>query len=479
MLQLARNSGTYILAGGLIRAMSLLLAPVYTRVLRPADYGVLAICSTITFLLTIGLGLGVSTAVGRLFFESDSADSRRELYGTALGFLMVVPGLLTLGIELAGSAGYLDVIGAVPYSPYLRFAVWSAYFGVFVDLPLTIYQTRQEPRKVVRFSILNAVLLASLTVLFVVALRQGVVGALRAGLLASAFGAVLSIVLTARMASFRRSVGLLRRMLAFGLPIVPHMGAQWVLAVSDRLLLQRYVSTSQVGLYSLGASVAAVSTLIGEGLNRAFTPAVTAHLKEEGPTKPVVSLGTAWIAIAMWLSTAAAIFGGDLIRILTPPRYHDAAQVVWILVFGNLAFIAYQVAGQGMWFSMRTRSIPAMTACAAIFNVVLNLLLLPRGGGMIAAAWSTFAAYVLLALLQARVAHRLYPIPWELGRWGKLLVAASASFALGHSSGDRLTVVHFVVEAASLLVVFPALLWLLRFPTASERAWLDRRLDRG
>ncbi len=62
------------------------------------------------------------------------------------------------------------------------------------------------------------------------------------------------------------------------------------------------------------------------------------------------------------------------------------------------------------------------TAIAASANFALNLVLIPAYGAM-GAAISTFVAYALLTLLAYIVNQRIYPIPFEVGRFLVALLA--------------------------------------------------------
>ena len=438
-------SGLYLLADALARGLSILLVPVYTRFLTPSDYGALAIATALTSMLTILLGLALHGALSRMHFEARSEDERRSLYGTLLAFLVVVPGAAVASLEVLGRAGLLDIFGDLPYDPYLRYVVWTAYLAVFVEIPLAIYTVREQPRKVVPLTLLNA------------------------GLLAAGSMAILAVFLTARSASSHFSRRLLAASLAFSLPLVPHLVAQWILHVSDRIVLERFVSARDLGLYSLGASVATAGFLAVNALNRAFTPAITLHLKDAEARRQVPALGTWWVVALTWALTALAVFGGDAIRLLTPATYHGAARVVPWIAFGFLAFGLYTVVTQGTWFSMRTRMIPFFTVVAGAVNVGLNILLIPRFG-FVAAGWTTLISFAVLAVLQGWHARRLHRIDWEYARWLKVLAAGAACFAAAAAvTGTDTTAGGLVVKAALVAFAFPAALTLLAFWTREER----------
>lgn len=462
-------SGVYLLADALARGLSILLVPLYTRFLTPSDYGALAIATAVISMLAILLGLALHGALSRMHFEARSEDERRSLYGTLLVFLVVVPGAVVVSLEVLGRAGFLDVFADLPYDPYLRYVVWTAYLAVFVEIPLAIYTVREQPRKVVPLTLLNAGLLAAFMLVFVVALEQAVLGALRAMLLAAGSMAILAVFLTARNASRHVSRRLLAASLAFSLPLVPHLVAQWILHVSDRIVLERFVSARDLGLYSLGASVATAGFLAVNALNRAFTPAITLHLKDRETRRQVPALGTWWVVALTWALTALAVFGGDAIRLVTPASYHGAARVVPWIAFGFLAFGLYTVVTQGTWFSMRTRMIPVFTVVAGVVNVGLNIVLIPRFG-FVAAGWTTLIAFAVLAVLQGWHARRLHRIDWEYVRWLKALAAGAACFGVATTfAGTDTTAGSVVIEAALMTFAFPAMLTVLGFWTREER----------
>jgi O-antigen/teichoic acid export membrane protein len=102
--------------------------------------------------------------------------------------------------------------------------------------------------------------------------------------------------------------------------------------------------------------------------------------------------------------------------------------VPW-LVLGAFFQGVYFVLSQGSWYSTRTAWVAGATAIAAACNVLLNVVLIPRHGA-IAAAWSTAAAYAVLAIVHGVLSRKLYPVRWRYERWllmggvGGALVAA-------------------------------------------------------
>lgn len=469
--RLATNSGIYLTGDAVAQGFALLLFPLYTRYLTPTDYGILAVTQTVTIVLTIALGLALSGAVTRLHFEAETEEERRRLYGTVLIFLLVVPAAIAGALHVVGKLGGLDLFGAAPYTPYLQYAVGTAYLSIFLQVPVAIYQARQEARKVMALTILNGTGLAGATITLVVLLEQGVLGALRGTLIAAGITALVAIVLTARMSSWTLSRRWLSAAFDYSLPLVPHLLGTWVLYLSDRLVLERFVSASDLGLYSLGASIGTAAHFLVTAAGRAFAPAIILALKDPEQRHQVPRLGTYWLLGIAGACTALALLLTDAIRLLAPAEFHESTKVVAWIVFGYLAFGIYSVSAQGTYFSMRTRLVPVVTLLAGGLNVGLNFALIPSMG-ILGAAVATVVSFAALALMQGTLSRRLYPIEWEYGRWAKILVAALAAFAVGSLGGGDTTLPSVGLKVGAIVAVVPLALTALGFWRPEERAIL-------
>jgi O-antigen/teichoic acid export membrane protein len=477
-LRAAFTSGTYVAADGLARGVALALSLVYTYYILPNEFGTLAITGTVTLLLASVLGLSISSGVSRLYFETDDDAQRRALYASSLGFLLLVPTLMAVAIEIVGRTGVLDVFEAAPYSPYLRYAVLTAYCSMFLDLAVSIYVVQRRAHAVLFLSLVNGGLLLLLSLLLVAVAHERVLGVLRAGLLSSGVLAAVSILLVLRMAGYR--VSLSRRWLVpalgFSIPLIPHALAQWVLQVSDRPILSHFVSSTELGIYYLGYSIGAIAGLAVHGVSRAMTPVVTRGLKAESTVR-VVRLGTYSFGVLVVACLAVALFGRDVLALVVNIRYAEAPRIVPVIALAHVPFAAYAIVAQGIWFAMRTRLVPLLTFLAGAVNVGLNLFLIPRFGIM-AAAWDTVAGFAALAVFNAVVAHRLYRIDWEYGRWVKLVAAAVTAYSFAQLAGASPSLSRLLLELGGVLVVLPVTLTTLRFWSDAERSLLRGLLRR-
>jgi O-antigen/teichoic acid export membrane protein len=148
-----------------------------------------------------------------------------------------------------------------------------------------------------------------------------------------------------------------------------------------------------------------------------------------------------------------------------------------IIALGTVAYGIYTIVSSALWYSMRTGWIPLLTAAAAMVNVGLNLLFIPRFG-IKAAAWNTAAGFATLALLQGMLAARRYRIKWEYRRWAVLSAIALGAYFAVQLPAPGISVQRYLLSAFMVLVGVPGALTLVGFWSQEERQWLRRHLLR-
>ena len=476
--KLVGASAVYGLGSVLVRGLSFLLLPVYTRHLSPSEYGIVALAVTCTVVLGLVYPLGLRGAVSRTWYDDATLEERRERVGTLWIAMLLAAAAMALALDRAGPGLAAALLPDVPFHPYLRLAVWTAFLGVLGIVPLVLLQAQERPRAYVGLTIGTALVTIALTVWFVVG-GGGAEGYLRGALFGAAIAVVPFLVVTFREARpvYRR--GVVRPALAFGLPLVPHAVAAWVLEMSDRAILARFLPLHDVGVYSLGYQLGAAMGLLTTAFNAAWVPFLFGALKEEGPAaQPRLSrLVTYFTFVLCFVGLGWALRVGHVRPLLAGAAFQGARHITpWVVgayVLGGL----YLVPTNLLFWRKRTTVIPLVTLAAGAANVGLNLWLVPRHGA-IAAAWATLAAYAVLLLLTWRSAERVHPFPYEYRRLGLMVTVALALFL----AGRLLPFPNPALEVAGrvlLWLAFPFGLLVLGALDRAELAVLARLLRGG
>ena len=198
--------------------------------------------------------------------------------------------------------------------------------------------------------------------------------------------------------------------LPLSLPLVPHLLLALGLVAADRLILQRYRSMEEVGLYSLAYTFGMMMFLVTASVAQAWSP-VFYRMASQGETKRS-AIGRVLAAILLLLGTVA-VFGvavaDPFIRGVLDPRYWQAGPLVPLVIGGYLFHAVFALFQMSALHARKAQFVWVVSILALIANLVLNFAWDPKWG-MYGAAWATTVAYALEGWLMYAYAQRVYAL---------------------------------------------------------------------
>ena len=452
---LLKHSSVYGIGQILSRIASILLLPVYTHFLRPADYGVIAILDLVTVLLAILIGSGMAAAVNRFHFEDNSPDRRSTVWWTGLAFVSLTATVIVLPCWLAKDAIAYLAVGpeTTEGSGYVALALMTVWFTCVGELPDTYLRVRKWSGLYVGLSLFRLLLNIALNVSFLAVWGLGVKGVLLGNLIT---GGVMTAILCCVLATHERrrtvDMALMRRLLAFGAPLIAAALLATVMHQADRYLLRLFLDMHQVGLYSLAYQ-------IGQGVNTlcllpfaAIWSVVMYEIAARPDAKQVFAQIFEYFVYGLALVLfAASLFAEPILSVLTAPDYVEAAGLIPVICLAYLFFSLHEHFRVPVLLAKRTLNLIPVYAVAAILNVVSNLILIPQYGAA-GAAWSsvvTFGAFSFFGLYRYRRVDR-YPYP--LFRCAEAVAGLSLTYVACRQVSSLSTLWGLVASAVAFLV---------------------------
>jgi len=477
-----KDSTVYGLGSLLPRAAAIILIPIYTTYLTREDYGVMSFALTVSTMLGTVMILGQNGALS-LFYRStaERAEERRAMLFSVFVFVMLFGAvLLGLGFLIGPStARRLTGSDQVPFYPYLALSLLIAFAGLPEALQQAVNRALGQAKLFTAFQLTAWAINTGFTLYFVVALHQGALGSLKGSLAAPLLIMPAAIFVLVKRWDMRFSFPALKRSLRFGLPLVPHYFAGWMLTFFDRYILMYLSTAAQVGLYSLAYNFGMIFSLFCSAINTAWAPIYYDLADTEDGRRKLPRLITVYCAAITVLAIGFTFFAPDLLLILANPRFHEAARIVPIISGGYFFFALYMIISAPIFHSRRTVIMPLISAGAAAVNVVVNFALIPRFG-IVGAACATFAAYVCMAITARIMCSRLKRANFENAKLAALVVIyllAMAAALVLVNLGLALWV-DIAIKVA-LFPVFLGLLLVLRVTTLRDlMSFLKRRPPR-
>jgi O-antigen/teichoic acid export membrane protein len=469
MRRLGKHSAIYGLGGLVQRLLALLLLPVYTRYLSPADYGTVATLVALTTVLAIVLRLGISNAFFRFYFDSAEPAYRRLVLRTSFWFTM---GMATLGLAVGLALSW--ALSALLFGSSADAEVVAAAFvGLWAQMnyeQLTaLFRAEERSTAFLAASLANIAITIVATLILVVGLDAGPLG-----VVVGSFTGTL-LVYVALLGYRREQLGLqldrslLRQMNRFGLPLVPSAVFLWVTNFSDRFFLLELADRAEVGLYSVGVAIASAIVLMLTAFRTAW-PAFAYSIEDDREARSAYAYVLTYLVLATsWVAVGLALLAPWLVEWMAAPAFARSADVVGPLAFSVVAYAGYVVVVIGVGRMRRTQFNWVVTGAAAAVNVGLNLLLIPPYG-MMGSAVATIAAYVTMFAGMTWWAQRIFPVPYQWRR-----VATAVAVAVGLAVAGKLLDVG-LAGALALSVVYPLALFPLSFYLPAERRAIAGRL---
>jgi O-antigen/teichoic acid export membrane protein len=463
--RLGSQSAIYGIGGILSRLIAVALLPVYTGYLGTKGFGRIETIIALTGVLTILLRFGITSAFFRFYFDAETDAERTLVVRTAFWFTMATATLgLVLGLVFAPQlSGWLKLS-----DPWL---VRAGFVGLWAQMNYaqmtSVFRVEQRPVSFAIASVANVLITIGSTIALVVGAHKGAVGAVVGNFLGT-----LSVYLV--LLGYRRyQLGLqfdrelFRRMNSFGMPLVPAALFLWAINFSDRLFIVHFRGQAEVGIYSLAVRIASVIVFLMTAFQLAW-PAFAYSIKDDDEAKRTYSFVLTYLLfVTCWIALALGALAPWIVDVLATGKFDRAAEAVPLLAFATAAYAGYSVLAIGIGRARKTQRNWIVAGAAAVLNVALNLVLIPRYG-MMGAAAATVVAYVALFVAMWLNSRSVYPVAYQ---WRRVLTVAAA--AVGLTALVRATDAPLAV-AILLVLAYPLVLAALGFYLPAERARIRR-----
>ena len=199
----------------------------------------------------------------------------------------------------------------------------------------------------------------------------------------------------------------LKYALSFSLPLILHGIALNILSQSDRTMITWLADSSQTGIYSLIYNFSMIATVITTSLEGIWVPWFYNKLQTKIYDEINV-VAKDYINLMTYCMIGVIMVGPEVVKLLASSNYWDGIKIIPPVVLSNFIIFAYTLYVNIEHYHKKTKGITFNTVIAAITNIILNLLLIPRYG-YVAAAFTTLVSYLVSFVLHAYKSKKLEP----------------------------------------------------------------------
>ena len=389
-----------------------LLLPLLTSYLSPDDYGVL---SMVHLLMLLSFPFVMINSQALLTMEYSNL-SKRE-YKNLVSSALIIPIFGFLFLECIFFLFDNSIVEYFQLPNYLLYLipVFLFFQAIPTFLPI-IFQAKKDPFNFGKFKISQTILNLALSLLFVVVLEYGWEGRLF-GIVGSFFMfSIIGLIVLFKIDSFAFIFDIvsLKKILNFGIPLLPHSIGGILLASSSKFFLANMISNEAVGIYTVALQVASALLLIMISINQAWAP----NLYEDLNSSPneIVKLGivkrTYKVMLFMVVMTLIFImFIPYVFELFINENYHSGILLSRIISVGFLMNGLYFLVTNYILFSKKTKVLSVITSTISILGAVLNYYFI-LNYGITGAAYSLIIIFGMLFVTVFYYSNKIYRMPW-------------------------------------------------------------------
>lgn len=391
-IEFISHTKNYLSAGIFTRALSFISVPIFTRLLLPNEYGILAIFSTITSIFAILLGFNIHGAVARYYYEK--SDDFAEFFGSNLLFVLFF-NFFAISLMYLFKDSIANFFVIIPY--LFIIAIFISALTIPSNMYLAYLQASKKSKKFSLISINKGILSLIVSITWVYLLKENrYYGKVYSSLLIAIMFAVYMIYNLRKLSKINFKLEHIKYSIRFGVPLILHALSGFILAFSDRIIINQLTGSQNTGLYSFAYNVGMVMNIVIMAMNKSWVPIFYENLANKD-FKKIDNLAYNYSKYIYFAAIGLILFSKEIVSLMAAEKYHTALPIVPIIVIGYVGVFLYTLYGNYSFYRKKTGLISIATLFAGGINIGLNYWLIPIYG-YVAAAYTTLISYFLLFL---------------------------------------------------------------------------------
>lgn len=396
MSDVAKASIAFVISSFLLKGISFITTPIFTRLIDTNEYGIVAEYNSWQTILEVFALLGLTSAGVFNVGLNDYKEKRSQYMSSTLTICNLATCIVLAIILLFKLPFGSDFI--------LPTNLIIIMFLNFIFHPAQIFWiTRQryeyKYKLAVLLTILSTLLTQGVSILCVIVAKTQHLAEVKiwSGVLA---GFIICVplyfyVLVNGKAYYDKQMW--KQILKFAIPLLPHYLAQHIMSGADRIMLANMISKSDAGIYAVVLNISVIASIIWNSINASIVPYTFEHMNDKdykSINKMVLPIVGGFACVCVMVTIAAP----EIMAFLAPEDYHSGIYAVPPVVSTAFLSALYNIYANIEFYHKKSSFIAGATVVSAAVNIGLNALLIPLFG-FVGAAYTTLASSIVLILV--------------------------------------------------------------------------------
>lgn len=413
-----------------VQGISFITMPIFTRMLGTTGFGIVNVYTTwlsvFTTLITLGLLATVNNA--KVDFKE-----RYDEFASSILFLATLLSIMWFIIAFIFKKQIGKIIDL--NSILIMCLIIQSFFGFIVDFSNAKLNAEYKYKKYLLISISSAILNTILAIILINYFKTdkyyGRIGSLL--IVALLYGTVLYVI---AMKKGKKLINFAywKYAIILSIPAIVHLLSGVILQSVDTVMINSMIGASAAGIYSFAYKIGMIMYIVWLACNKAWVPWFYENMKEKNYDD--IRLKIKYYIMMFSIMGFVLIFiSPEIGKLMGTKDFYQGLDYVPLIMVGYYFQFLYSIPANLEFYTKNTKLLSLGTLIAALTNVVLNYILIPRYGA-VAATWTTIIAYMLLFLYHYFISLRVFDVR----------IYTFKPFAYGIASIILSSVVFFVVK---------------------------------
>lgn len=391
----------YTVGNYFLKGIGLITIPLFSRLLSVEDYGIYNTFIAYESFLYLFIELALHECLRKAKYKYDDLNPFSANILLIPIFFVVFYEILSVPFSAS-----LAKIANLPQS-VIPILIWYSFCSGVITYYRALIALDYNYNSYLKISLFNVIcnVFLSIALMLTCFSNRKFMGRIVGGVIAYSIVALYAIVLIFKNSKPKVDWNHYKFALKYSLPIIPHGLAQIVLLQFDRIMINSLVGSTEAGIYGFSYTVFTMVQILSQSLDSVYEPWVFEQFNNQNHKK-IKTINNSYCILLCLMIGLCIIFSPEIIYILGGKKYSESIKCIIPVLLGGFFSMLYSMPAQIEYYYEKTAYISIGTTLAALLNVVLNWICIPKFG-YVAAAYTTLVTYFLYFFIHLILAYKL------------------------------------------------------------------------
>tara|TARA_B100001057_G_scaffold264305_1_gene264436 strand:+ start:17532 stop:18833 length:1302 start_codon:yes stop_codon:yes gene_type:complete len=407
-----RDSIGFSLANIAIKALNIILIPIYVRYLSFEEYGIFELVTTLVIIFVVVVSLELTQAIIRFVPDSLDDKSLQNKYISSGFQIILFSSIIFIAFcSLFSSSMSILIFKDVSYSYIVRLASFIIAIQAINYSIVVIFRSQKKFLFAIRHSIIVAFVSGFFALTFLIysggSLRLLLIGQIIGGFLS----ALIGIFAIRGSLSVAIDYFIAKKMLIFSVPLILSSTAIHLSSFADRLIINDVLSLESLAIYGIAAKAASVITILLSGIQGVLSPHFISTWNTSFGLKSITRIFFIYLIFSTLILLFLKIFDDYILIFLGTSKALGGAKVLLILASASIVN-GLNIFLFGLIKSLKTTLLSLIYLFTAVLNISLNYYLI-NIYGIEGAAFATLIAASVGFLIHFYLSSKHLKLPFS------------------------------------------------------------------